>query len=74
MTAQMNDKPKTKRPLNDGSGSSSGLLGTILVLLLLAFLMGFIAYWRRLMTARKAGAPSQPDEGRCLLRLRHRES
>ena len=36
------------------------ITGAILVLLLLAFLMGFIAYWRSTNDCGKAGAPTNP--------------
>jgi hypothetical protein len=36
------------------------ITGAILVLLLLAFLVGFIAYWRSTNDCGKAGAPTNP--------------
>src|SRR6476619_8573719 len=42
----MNQKPETRRPVKRGRRVMKWITGAILVLLLLAFLAGFIAYWR----------------------------
>jgi hypothetical protein len=56
----MNDKPKTKRPGQRWKRVLKWTTGAILVLLLLAFLAGFIAYWRSTNDCGKASAPTNP--------------
>src|SRR6476619_3981457 len=60
MTPEMNDKPKTKRPPKRWKRILKWITGAMLVLLLLAFLAGFIAYWRSTNDCGKAGAPTNP--------------
>ena len=57
---RMNDKPKTKRPPKRWKRVLKWITGAILVLLLLAFLAGFIAYWRSTNDCGKTGAPTNP--------------
>ena len=56
----MNDKPTAKRPPKRWKRVLKWITGAILALLLLAFLAGFIAYWRSTNDCGKAGAPTNP--------------
>ena len=56
----MNDKPTAKRPRRRWKRVFKWITGAILVLLLLAFLAGFIAYWRSTNDCGKAGASTNP--------------
>ena len=77
----MNDKPEAKRPRKRWKRVLKWTTGAILVVLLLAFLAGFIAYWRSTNDCGQTAAPANPmkavvycDYGIRVLKLRTSKS